>query len=73
MGFEVAKCLAQKNATVIIAARNLEKCKKWVSAQVQLRVRVCSYSVHTRTDLTGLQLRSRLREAKGGLKQCILT
>lgn len=30
MGFEVAKCLAQKNATVIIAARNLQKCEKYV-------------------------------------------
>lgn len=29
MGFEVAKCLAQKNATVIIAARNLKKCEKY--------------------------------------------
>ena len=28
MGFEVAKCLSQKNATVIIAARNKQKCEK---------------------------------------------
>ncbi|KAL3144912.1 hypothetical protein ABBQ32_003421 [Trebouxia sp. C0010 RCD-2024] len=28
MGFEVAKCLSQKNATVIIAARDKQKCEK---------------------------------------------
>ena len=28
MGFEVAKCLSQKNATVIIAARNKQKCER---------------------------------------------
>ena len=28
MGFEVAKCLSQENATVIIAARNKQKCEK---------------------------------------------
>jgi len=28
MGFEVAKCRSQKNATVIIAARNKQKCEK---------------------------------------------
>ena len=28
MGFEIAKCLSQRNATVIIAARNKQKCEK---------------------------------------------